>query len=90
MSLGVRQIVLRVMSRLVDITAEWTSGNRTQHIQSYMTSNTDVIYHAVSLRNPTVFGEVDVQAEWGTLYYAMKSVSDSGPSLFVLPTWSMV
>jgi hypothetical protein len=55
-----------------------------------MTSNTDVIYHAVSLRNPTVFGEVDVQAEWGTLYYAMKSVSDSGPSLFVLPTWSMV
>jgi hypothetical protein len=83
MSLGVRQIVLRIMSRLANITAEWASGDRTQYIQWNVTSNTNVIYHSVALWNPTEFGEVGVQAAWGTMYYAMKSVSKNGPSLFV-------
>ncbi len=83
-SLEVREVVLRNMSCLVDITAEWMSGNRTQDIRWNVTSNTDVIYHTVTLGNPVVFSEVGVQAEWGTLYYAMKSVSDNGPSVFVL------
>jgi hypothetical protein len=84
-SLEVREVVLRNMSCLVNITAEWMSGNRTQGIQWNVTSNTNVIYHTVTLENPVVFSEVGVQAEWGTLYYAMTSVSDKGPSVFVLP-----
>jgi hypothetical protein len=84
-SLEVREVVLRNMSCLVDITAEWMSGNRTQDIQWNVTSNTNVIYHTVTLENPVMFSEVGVQAEWGTLYYAMTSVSDKGPSVFVSP-----
>jgi len=82
-SLEVREVVLWNMSCLINITAEWMSGDRTQDIQWNVTSNTNVIYHTVTLGNPVLFSEVGVQAEWGTLYYAMTSVSDKGPSVFV-------
>ena len=65
------------------IAAEWMSGDRSQYIQWNVTSNTDVIYHTVTLQDPTLFSEVGTQAEWGTLYYAMKTVSDDGPFIFV-------
>ena len=65
------------------IAAEWMSGDRSQYIQWNVTSNTDVIYHTVTLQDPTLFSEVGAQAEWGTLYYAMKTVSDGGPFVFV-------
>jgi len=66
-----------------DVTGEWMSGDRSQYIQWNVTSNTDVIYHTVTLQDPTLFSEVGAQAEWGTLYYAMKTVSDDGPFIFV-------
>ena len=57
------------------IIAEWLSGDKTQSIAWSTISNNDVIYHTAGLRNPAVFNEINNQAEWGTLYYAMKSVS---------------
>jgi hypothetical protein len=69
------------------------SGDRTssQYIQWNVTSNTNVIYHTVTLQNPDfkLFSEVGAQAEWGTLYYAMKTVSDDGLFIFVTHSpWS--
>jgi len=55
--------------------AEWLSGNRSQEIVWDATTNDDVIYHSVKLQNPEVFSEISSQAEWGTLHFAMKSVS---------------
>ena len=65
------------------------SGDRSQYIQWNVTSNTDAIYHTVTLQNSDLFSEVGAQAEWGTLYYAMKTVSDDGLSIFVTHSpWS--
>lgn len=65
------------------------SGDRSQYIQWNVTSNTDVVYHTVRLQNPDLFSEVGAQAEWGTLYYAMKAVSDDGLFIFVAHSpWS--
>ena len=55
--------------------AEWLSGDRSQVIEWSTTSNNNLIYHTAGLQNPSVFNEIDTQADWGTLYYAMKSVS---------------
>jgi len=51
------------------------SADRTQLIVWNTTPNDDVIYHTVKLKNPSVFNEVGTQPEWGTLHFAMKSVS---------------
>ncbi|KAH9993299.1 hypothetical protein BJV74DRAFT_916837 [Russula compacta] len=56
-----------------DVSGEWSSGDRNQVIQWSTTSNSDVIYHSVRLLTPTDFEEISNQAEWGTLYYAMKA-----------------
>ena len=58
--------------------AEWLSGDNTQVIKWNTTSNDGVIYHAATLNIPAVFSEINTQAEWGTLYYAMRSVSGNG------------
>lgn len=42
------------------------------------TTNSDVVYHSVSLQNPAVFNEIATQQEWGTLHIAMKSVRGNG------------
>ena len=58
--------------------AEWLSGDITQVIKWNTTSNNSVIYHAATRSIPAVFSEINTQAEWGTLYYAMRSVSGNG------------
>ncbi|KAF8263272.1 hypothetical protein EI94DRAFT_1704113 [Lactarius quietus] len=57
-----------------DVSGQWLSGDRSQEIEWSTTSNNGIIYHMVELQNPAVFSEIDTQADWGTLYYAMKSV----------------
>ena len=42
------------------------------------TSVSNVVYHTVRLQNPVVFNEIGSMAEWGSVYYAMKSVSGNG------------
>ena len=63
--------------RVSIIMPEWLSGDRTQEIEWNTTSNINATYHTVELQNPAVFNEINSQADWGTLYYAMKSVSGS-------------
>jgi hypothetical protein len=75
MSAEVRPIVLRRPSFLLRFATDWNSGDRTQKILWGSTSNSDVIFHSVTLQAPVTFMEILDQAEWGTLYYAMKAVS---------------
>ena len=60
---------------LISFATEWNSGDRTQKILWTSTSNSDVVFHSVTLQTPVTFKEILDQAEWGTLYYAMKAVS---------------
>ena len=76
MSAEVRAFVLRSPLLCLSFFTEWNSGDRTQKILWNSTSNADVIFHRVTLQTQTVFTEVTDQAEWGTLYYAMKAVRD--------------
>ena len=78
MSAEVRAVVLSSPSLLLSfVTTEWNSGDRSQTILWSSTSNADIIYHRATLQTPASFAEVVDQAEWGTLYYAMKAVRDS-------------
>ena len=67
-------VVLRSPSLHLSLVTEWSSGDRSQTILWSSSSNTDVIFHRVTLQTPAVFTEVMGQADWGTLYYAMKAV----------------
>jgi hypothetical protein len=76
----VRQIVIRSSSSLLTViyltfVTEWNSGDRTQNILWHSTFNSDVVFHSVTLQTLATFTEILDQAEWGTLYYAMKAVS---------------
>jgi len=77
MSAGVRPIVLRSASYPLSFVTEWNSGDRSQTILWNSTSNADVIFHFVTLQTTSLFTESSNQAEWGTLFYAMKAVSGS-------------
>ncbi|KAH9018582.1 hypothetical protein EDB84DRAFT_1276099 [Lactarius hengduanensis] len=58
-----------------DVSGEWLSGDRDHEIR-WNTTGLDgdsVICHTAKLQNPAVFNEIKTQAEWGTLYYAMKA-----------------
>ena len=68
----------------VKIITEWLSGDSSQDIQWSTTSNTNLIYHMVELQNQAVFSEINSQAEWGTLYYAMRNVSGNGTVCILL------
>ncbi|KAH9020011.1 hypothetical protein EDB85DRAFT_2153324 [Lactarius pseudohatsudake] len=59
-----------------DISGEWNSGDRSHVIRWSETSTSDVVYHTVNLQNPVVFNEINNQAEWGSVYYAMKSANN--------------
>ncbi|KAH9021639.1 hypothetical protein EDB84DRAFT_1580788 [Lactarius hengduanensis] len=59
-----------------DISGEWNSGDRSHVIRWSETSTSDVVYHTVNLQNPAVFNEINNQAEWGSVYYAMKSANN--------------
>ena len=76
---GVKSSVIVPTPLCLKIVAEWLSGDKNQNISWGTTSNDDVIYHTAGLKSPAVFNEINTQAEWGTLYYAMKSVSGNGP-----------
>ena len=65
----------RSPSLLRNFVTEWTSGNRSQTILWGSNSNADIAFHSVTLQAEATFKEVIDQAEWGTLYYAMKNVS---------------
>ena len=54
---------------------EWSSGDRTKMILWSPSSNTDIVFHTVTLNTQAPFTEIIDQAEWGTLYYAMLAVS---------------
>ncbi|KAH9022174.1 hypothetical protein EDB85DRAFT_1871496 [Lactarius pseudohatsudake] len=56
-----------------DLSGEWLSADRSQEIRWSTTAINNVIYHMAQLKNPAVFNEIDTQAEWGTLYYAIGS-----------------
>ena len=64
-------------SCLSSLISEWSSGDRNQVIKWSATSNSDVVYHSVKLQTPAPFNEVSNQAEWGNLYYATQTVSNS-------------
>ncbi|KAH9063197.1 hypothetical protein EDB87DRAFT_1805777 [Lactarius vividus] len=59
-----------------DISGEWNSGDRSQVILWSATSTSDVVYHTIRLQNPVVFNEIGSMAEWGSVYYAMKSANN--------------
>ena len=84
MSAEVRAVVLWSPSLHLSFVTEWNSGDRKQKILWSSTSNADVIFHRVTLQTQAVFTEVIDQAEWGTLYYAMKAVRDSYQFTFLL------
>ena len=79
MSVEVSEVIIVVPTPLcLKIIAEWLSGDRSQAIHWRSTSDNNIFYHSSELANPAVFNEIATQAEWGTLYYAMKSVSRNG------------
>ena len=84
MSAEVRDIVPRSSSFFSSFVIEWNSGDRNQEILWSANSNADVIYHSVTLKTQEVFSEIIDQANWGTLYYAMQTVSDNNLSSFLL------
>ena len=71
-------LIVKPILLCLKIIAEWLSGDRSQEIEWGTTSDKNIIYHTVGLQTPAIFNEIDTQADWGTLYYAMKSVSVNG------------
>ncbi|THH15083.1 hypothetical protein EUX98_g9520 [Antrodiella citrinella] len=61
----------------VDITAEWSSGNRSANVTWKSTKTDTSTYHQVKLQSPTPLTELADQAEDTTTYIAMRS----GPSM---------
>jgi hypothetical protein len=88
MSAEVCAVIPRSPSLLLSLVTEWNSGDRSQTIRWSSTPYADVIFHSVTLQTQTqisvVFTEVIDQAEWGTLYYAMKAVRDGYQLTFLL------
>jgi len=80
---GSAKIVLRSPYCPLTVATEWLSGYDNQSSSStdqywrYI-SIPEVQYHLLSNSEQVTFGEVFDQAEWGTLYFAMKNVSDNG------------
>jgi hypothetical protein len=54
-----------------------------------MTVNMNVTYHTITFRNPVLFSEAADHAGWGTVYYAMKTVSNHN-SLHIVTLKSIV
>lgn len=88
-SMGVRESVFRSSLHLFNLVAGWSTGERGQVFVWNTVSNSDVIYHSVRLQTLADLNEINGQAGWGNVYYAIKSVSDSYLSLF-RPSQSMI
>ena len=67
-----------------NIIIEWNSGDPWKEIWWNTTYTADVIYHNVSLQTQIMFTESLGEAVWGTLYFAMQTVSDTNLSAFLL------
>ena len=68
----------------LSIVIEWNSGDLSKEIWWNSTYNADVIYHNVSLQTQSMFTESVGEADWGALYFAMQTVSDTNLSAFLL------
>ena len=66
-------MVLRSASLLLSFVAEWISGDRMQQISWFPTISANAVIHNVGLQKQETLTETLDQAEWGTLYYAMKN-----------------
>ena len=82
---GSMKIVFRSPCYNLTISAAWISTleDMSPLLFTNVTSNMDAIYHAITSSEAITF---DSQTGWGTLYHAMKNVSDynSSISLFTL------
>ena len=78
MSVEVGEVLIVMPFGLSQTITEWLSGDRSQEIEWSTTSDKNLIYHKVELQNPATFNEINSQADWGTLYYAMGNVSVNG------------
>jgi hypothetical protein len=85
---GSAKIVLRSPYCPLTVATEWVSAYddnvSTGLNQKYM-SLPEVQFHIIALsdKEQIKFGEIWDQAAWGTLYFAMKNVSDNGSLYFV-------
>ena len=85
---GSANIVLRSPYCPLTVATEWMSGDD-DHFSTGLfwrySSIREVQFHIIALSDSeqVEFGEVFGQAEWGTLYFAMKNVSDNGSLYFV-------
>jgi hypothetical protein len=85
---GSAKIVLRSPYCPLTVATEWLSGYDDQSSPDQYwryISIPEVQFHIIAPSNSeqVEFGEVFDQAEWGTLYFAMKNVSDNGSLYFV-------
>ncbi|KAI9433068.1 hypothetical protein H4582DRAFT_2082873 [Lactarius indigo] len=71
-----------------DVSGEWLSGDRDQPMiwSTIGLDGDSVICHTAKLQNSAEFNEIKTQAEWGTLYYAMKAGENvtwtAGPDIY--------
>jgi hypothetical protein len=82
-----RAVVLRSPSLLLSLVTEWTTVDRSQTVQwSTSDPDADVFFYQVTYQTSksVTFVEAENQAEWGTLYFAMKAVRDSHQITFLL------
>ncbi|KAI0278696.1 hypothetical protein BGY98DRAFT_1186430, partial [Russula aff. rugulosa BPL654] len=56
-----------------DVSGEWISGDRMQQVSWFPEISANAVIHNVGLQKQENFTEILDQAEWGTLYYAMKN-----------------
>ncbi|KAA1474523.1 hypothetical protein DENSPDRAFT_860385 [Dentipellis sp. KUC8613] len=55
-----------------DISAEWSSGNRSERVQWQTVADSNSVYHETTLVTQTQLDENDQQAEWGTTFFGMR------------------
>ncbi|TFY68763.1 hypothetical protein EVG20_g3433 [Dentipellis fragilis] len=55
-----------------DISAEWSSGNRSERVQWQTVADSNSVYHKTTLGTQTQLDETKQQAEWGTTFFGMR------------------
>ena len=65
-------------SILTNIAAGLITLDGSRYVVPRVTPNTDIIYYSIAIWEPILFSEeFGTDAGWGTLYYAMKTVSNN-------------
>ena len=83
---GSTKTVLRSPYCLLTVATEWLLGYDDQFSTGLYwryKSIAEFQSHTIALSQQVEFDEVLDQAKWGTLYFAMKNVSDNGSLCFV-------